>query len=212
MMPLLAVLRVAGVAALELSVDVTNVSSSRVSRLWMGCHSDLGFAQTPCFYSANMLHEPAFGYGTRGCATDDPRLGLPMSVPPWFVRSATRSEEVGTVTRHWVCPTTTDSVLVRNSTVTVNRGVGGVGLFLEAGLPYELELYVHIYRGKAAGPRPQLGNVSFFAELRDSTRDSAVLARQTIDLTTFDTHVYRHHLKLTLTPSQSTNCIRIANR
>eukprot|EP01043_Picozoa_sp_COSAG02_P034726 COSAG02_NODE_2445_length_8843_cov_21.333143_1_plen_724_part_00 len=188
----------------EVTIDISSVVNPRVSERCMGCHSDLGFAQTPSFFSANLLHEPAFGFGTRSCAVDDPRLGKAMSVPPWFTRDLNGT--IGAVTRHWACPTTTDSVLLQNGSAVVNRGVGGVGLSLETGLQYELEVYARIHVDGGARTSPAI----FVAELRDSRRGT-VLARSAVDLSSFDSRVFRHRLNVTLTPSQSTECVRIAN-
>ena len=122
----------APLAAAVVVVDVGNVTNPAVSRRWMGCHSDYGFAQTPQGFGANMLYGASFGPGTEG-------------TPPWTTRIGASAGGGASVTVAQATSFAGKSSMALNGgdgagdVALVSRGIGGSGLFLRAGKPYSFE-------------------------------------------------------------------------
>ena len=174
------------------TVDVGNVTNSAVSRRWMGCHSDYGFAQAPQGFSANMLYASSFGPGTEG-------------TPPWTARigagGAAAHASVGVARSTSFAGKDSMSLYGGDGTAAVDvalvsRGIGGSGLSLRAGKPYSFEAWVW-----------RASTTTMFAELRDFTTNAS-LARATFDVvgTGPPWGATWSKYNVTLTPTAGTTC------
>lgn len=153
----------------RVEVDASVVTNSEVNKRWMGCHSDYGFAQTPRGFLANLIYGAAFG--NRSCAWSKPGVGSCDIVPDWQQRVAVGTS--ATIAMSSFAAFATKPSMQINvqtppkgpaptlSAAIVNRGIGGMGFALEAGKPYEVEIWVW-----------RASDAKMFAELRDFSRPS----------------------------------------
>ena len=177
-------------ALVNVSVSAT-VTNAAVNKLWMGCHSDYGFAETPRGFTANLLYASSFEAGT--CA-----------VPAWTeyaAGGAAGSAAAASETAFNAKPSL--GVRFAKGAGTEygvrNRGLCGAGFALTAGAPYEIEIWV--WSG---------GTPSAFVELRDFVAGT-VLARAdfTVQSTGPSWGSTWIRYNFTLTPSAGTTCAGI---
>jgi hypothetical protein len=170
----------------SVTIDVSNVTNPSVNPMWMGCHSDYGFEQTPRGFYAELVYGAAFGPGT-------------MSVSPWTA-SAGSSIGLDTGEAFSSKPSMRIKVDSVNGGGMYNRGIGGEGLSLVANKPYSFRAFIW-----------QQETTNMFAELRDFTTNKT-LARQEFNITGTGPAwgATWGHYNFSLTPSSGTTCEGIA--
>jgi hypothetical protein len=176
----------ASLGKVSATIDVSNVTNPSVNPMFMGCHSDYGFEQTPRGFYAELVYGAAFGPGT-------------MSVSPWAA-SAGRSIGLDTGEAFSSKPSMRIDVDRINGGGMYNRGIGGEGLSLVANKPYSFRAFIW-----------QQETTKMFAELRDFTTNET-LARQEFDIkgTGPAWGATWGHYNFSLTPSRGTTCEGIA--
>ena len=175
-----------------IDVDVAAVINDNVSPKSMGCHLDYGFAQAPRGFLSNLVYGSSFEAGTQ-------------TVPGWTPYSRNSSDPAPKLTTYasFSGKPSTDFSLSGGGTATdnglKNRGIGGAGLYLVGGQPYEWEVFIW------AGDAP-----TAFIELYDFTNNVS-LARTEVAVSTTGPDWGSTWVRYngSLTPSASTACVGI---
>ena len=177
------------------AVDAGVVTNPSVSRRTMGCHHDYGFAQAPRGFYAELIYGTSFDAGTQAVSGWHPYWINSSAPAPSFARSTAFSGK----------PSMGFNLDHNGGVVGLaNRGIGGAGLFLQAGMPYSVEFYA--WTGAGAGNEPIV-----YVELVDFTNGNASLARADVRLVSTgpDWGSTWVRFNVTLTPSAGTVCTGI---
>jgi hypothetical protein len=173
-----------------ISVDLGRVINPSVNKKFMGCHHDYGFAQAPLGFYAEMLYGRMYDLGTE-------------AVPSWTTRiEGQGSAAMAPYTSFSAKPSMGLNLQNGTQAAMVNRGIGGRGLYLQAGKPYTIEVWIW------SGNQP-----TAFVELRDFTAgvNGTSLARQEFAVVSTGPPWGTTWIKynIILTPSASTTCVSI---
>ena len=173
-------------------INASNVTNAMVSRRFMGCHSDSGFAHQPQTLNANMLSSPAFDVRSSATVQEwtqhcSPGALFSIGLEDVTAFAANPSMHIGISSAGWAA--------------VVNRGLGGAGLHLRAGHAYDVEVWAYTY-----------SNTTLFVQLRDRSHGNISLAYAEAAVHAGKGHWFGatwRRFNFTLTPSTSTACVAI---
>jgi hypothetical protein len=182
-------------AAVSVTVDGATVTNPSVSRRWLGCHQDQGFAQAPRGVYAQMVYGGRFDRGA----------GAVPAWTPFFANTTTSpAPALDTAISFSAKPSLSVAPDAPGAVVGMShRGQYGAGLVFVAGREYEVEAFT--WTGAGAGREP-----GFFFELVDFTT-GAVLAHADVQLVSTGPPWGTTWVKVsaTLVPTASTACVEI---